>query len=157
MEASNKKEDTDAPAALGISYKGVIERLEKVSDRLSAQTRTLALGILAFSWGLLVGQSTVANEIAVALRWHLLAIGVLAIVALFLDFLQYAFGYAVADRLRRAMEGTKTDLAEYDYRSLPYRAQNYCFIGKQGFLIVAATWLVIAIAAYAIIRLFQMS
>jgi|SRR5271155_2763536 len=147
----------DAPAApkrLGISYAGVIERLEKVSDRISAQVRTLGLGTLAFTWGLLVGQSAVANDIAKSLRWHLLLIGALTIAALLLDFLQYVSGYFVANNLRATMEREHKDWGKFRYKSFPYRVQSFCFVAKQVLMIVTAIWLVIAIVVYLIARVF---
>lgn len=154
MEESSK-DVGDRQPALGIDYKGVNERLEKVSDRISAQVRTLGLGILAFSWGLLVGQSTVANEVAQVLRWHLLVIGALTILSLLLDFLQYVSGYVAANTVRRTMERQQVAWGQFSYTSVPYRVQIFCFVAKQIVLIATATWLVIAIVLYVIIKVFR--
>ena len=148
------KDTSSAGSAIGIDYKGVVDRLEKVSDRISSQVRTLGLGILAFSWGLLVGQSPVASDVAHSLRFHLLLIGTLTIVALMLDFLQYVSGYIAASNVRATMERERRTWGEFDYTSLPYRLQDICFKGKQVLMIVTATWLVVAILAYLVAKVF---
>lgn len=144
----NKKKNgtpSEAGAVSSASLEDVRKRISDVSDKLSTQTRTLGLGILAFSWGTLVGDSSVAKSLVSNFKWEFLAIGGLAILALFLDFFQYAAGYFNAKKLFSEMESRDEETGQYDYESFTYLLQNICFYMKQAVLVVAAVWLLVCI------------
>lgn len=71
----------------------ILEEIKFLSDRISVQVRTISLGLLAITWGLLIAESNVAIEIARQMGKSLMIIGGLAILTMFFDFLQYFFGY----------------------------------------------------------------
>ena len=75
------------------SKSDITEDLNFLTDRLSTQVRTTALGVLVFSWGLLMGESTVARSLAAQLKRDLVAVAALAVLAMLCDILQYLFGY----------------------------------------------------------------
>lgn len=52
------------------------------------------------------------------------------------------------------MEHEQTATGKFDYQSVPYRLQAYCFVAKQILLVGAATWLIVAIVVYLIARVF---
>jgi hypothetical protein len=131
-----------------VSYSDIAKRLSEVSDRLSSQVRTLSLGVLAFTWGLFVGESDVSRGFTHAFRSRILAIGALAITALLFDFLQYVFGYWDSYRLIRSLDQVGADEGMWDSGSFLYRAQAFCFGAKQVVLLAATLWLLFDIGIY---------
>lgn len=134
------------------SEKDILDRRKEMSDKISTQVRTLGIGILAFTWGLVVSDSAVAKGIATDLKWHLLLIGCLAIVVILADFLQYACGHQVALRTLRKMEAEGKDSAEYDYKDPFWVWQTRFFNLKQIVLIAATVYLLAAIVTYLVVR-----
>jgi len=116
----------------------VIQQMDWLSDRLSSQVRSVALGILALTWGLLIGADSIPGAINPS---HLLFVGLLAILAMSCDFLQYAAGYRNARRLYMEMRTTGAPEAGYPvdfYR----RCRDYLFAAKQWIVGLAAAWLI---------------
>src|ERR1017187_7720889 len=110
----------------GVKYEAVCETLVKISDRISTQVRTLALGVLAVLWAVWTSDSAATRTIGVHLRSHAVGIACVAVLTLLADFGQYAFGYRVSLDLRKKMEGEQLDSAEYDY-SAPNQHMLYLF------------------------------
>jgi hypothetical protein len=127
------------------SYDQVREHADQISDRLSAQSRTLGLGLLAFTWGVLVSDAEVARQLAQARKWQLLLISLLAITGLLLDFLHYVAAYRVTKSLIDKMDSTNGSAGSYDYKSIAYKLQFLCFYGKQVVLAGSAVWLLITV------------
>lgn len=130
------------------------DELNFVSDKLSSQVRTTALGALALSWGLLVGESPTAKAVANDLKWHLLAVGCLAVLTLFLDFLQYVAGYLNA---RAAFKNVIKDAAgnevgEYDDQAWSYILRKYFFYAKMIGLAISVGWLLLALGLWLILN-----
>lgn len=126
-------------------YDQVREHADEVSDRLSSQSRTLGLGLLAFTWGVLVSDAEVARQLAHARKWQLFLISLLAIAGLLLDFLHYVAAYRVAKKLIDKMDSTNASAGSYDYKSIAYKLQFVCFHGKQLILAGSAVWLLITV------------
>jgi hypothetical protein len=128
--------------------KDVLDQLTSVSDRLSTQVRTVALGILALTWGLLVGDSTAAKDISSHWRGNLVALGGLAVLVMFLDFLQYVAGYYNVRALQKKME--KEGLAEvrFDDTSWSWKLRLFFFYAKQWALAINVTWLLIVLSLW---------
>ena len=103
----------------------VSEEARWLSDRLSVQVRWVAVGVLAFVWGLLISPP---RELALSPRLLLWA-GLLAIAALLVDLLQYVVGYVYTMTILRRIE--RGDAASYNRRHLLYRLRHYCFVAKQ--------------------------
>lgn len=125
--------------------KDVLDELTSVSNRLSTQVRTVALGILALTWGLLVGDSTAAKDISSHWRGNLVALGGLAVFVMFLDFLQYVAGYRNVRALLRKMEKEGLEEARYDDTSWSWRLRLFFFNAKQWALAINVTWLLIVL------------
>ena len=119
----------------------ILARKKDMSDKISAQVRTLGVGILALTWGLTVSDSAIAKEITAKIKMPLLWVGTLAIGVILLDFLQYVCSYEVARRLINQMEAKKQAEGEYDYKSLLYKLQSVLFYGKQVLLAAASFYL----------------
>jgi hypothetical protein len=123
---------------MAVNVQEVSEEAQWLSDRLSVQVRWVAVGILAFVWGLIISPP---RELVLSPRLLLWA-GLLAITALLVDLLQYVVGYAYTMRiLRRIERGAE---ASYNRRHVLYRLRHYCFVAKQ--IIALGAGVVLAIA-----------
>jgi hypothetical protein len=131
-----------------VTEKEVLERKQEMSDKISTQVRTVGIGLLAFTWGLLVSDSAIARSIAEPLKWHLLVISLLAILVVFLDFFQYVLGHETARKLIRQMERQSTGEGQYDYGSRLWKFQYYFFYAKQIGVTVAAVYLLAVILTF---------
>ena len=113
-----------------------MQDLNWITDRLSNQVRTVALGVLAFSWGLLLGDSAMVG----CSRDQLLLVGMLAVGVMFCDFLQYACGYHNSLRLYRSMEQSGADSGQYP-EDFFYWGRKVCFSAKQWLALASVLWL----------------
>src|SRR6266849_5677865 len=113
----------------------VLKELDVVTDKISTQVRTTAIAVLALTWGLLVGDSATAKDIALQLRPELVVLGAASVCVLFLDFLQYFAGYFSTRKLLDEMENTNANEGEYSYGTFYYRLRVFFFWAKQVFLI----------------------
>lgn len=124
---------------MAVKVPEVSEEAQWLSDRLSVQVRWVAVGILAFVWGLIISPP---RELAIAQRLVLWA-GLLAIAALLVDLLQYVVGYVYTVRILRRME--RGIDASYNRRHPLYRLRHYCFVAKQIIALGAGVMLAIAV------------
>lgn len=101
------------------TVKEIVEELDFYSSNLSSNVRTVALGAIAFSWALVVDSKASIYQVAPAL--------ILALLAVFFDFLQYYASYYMNTNLLKKME--KEDLKEVSYnnRSFLYRFKQSMF------------------------------
>jgi len=120
----------------------IIAELGFVTDRLSTQVRAIAIGVLALSWGILIGDSTTTRDLAAEFRWHFVGIGVAAVLVMFFDFLQYVAGYFNTMRVYRKMLRDSTTDAEFDQRALLFRLRKALFYIKMIALCATVAWLV---------------
>lgn len=124
----------------------VLARKKEVTDRISVQVRTLALSFIAVVWLFLVPTKDGPPLLPHAPdKLFLLGAGLTALLAMVIDFLQYVAAYqTVQQALNGTAEKEKPPNFEYDYDAFAYRAQNWCFWGKQ--LFVATSFLFLAVA-----------
>src|SRR6266705_2568940 len=92
----------------------VIQELGRMSDKLSSQVRTTAIAVLALSWGLLIGDSSISRTISVQSRSSLILLGGLSLLVLFLDFLQYSAGYFGTNHVLDEMESSGATSGQWD-------------------------------------------
>ena len=128
----------------------IVEELQWLSDRISTQVRTVGLGLLAITWGLLISQPQINGPIPDSVKKNLLIIGVLALSAIVCDFLQYLFAYLNNRLMLRKIENEKLDEANYDYGAINYRLRGLFFWLKQILLIVACIWFFVIIVPFVI-------
>jgi len=126
----------------------IVDDLQRLTDRISTQVRTVAIGILAISWGVIVGQPQIVGSDSESLRKHLAFIGLVALAVMICDFLQYLFGYLSTKKVLLKMEKEKADEAKYDYAAPTYRLAYFFFWFKQVSLLIACAWLFIAIVYF---------
>lgn len=124
---------------MAVKVPEVSQEAQWLSDRLSVQVRWVAVGILAFVWGLIISPP---RELAISQRL-VLGAGLLAIAALLVDLLQYVVGYVYTMRILRRME--RGSEASYNRRHLLYRLRHYCFVAKQVIALGAGVMLAIAV------------
>jgi len=105
----------------------ILKELDFLTDRLSTQVRTTAFGALAFSWGILIGDSALARDVTSQLKWHLVGVCAVAVLTLFLDFAQYCAGYILTLTVLRAAQRAANHEAEYDENSLCFKLRGYFF------------------------------
>jgi hypothetical protein len=130
------------------ALESIIKELEFLSDRLSSQARAIAIGLLALSWTILVGESTTLRSLADNLRSRLLIVSVLAISALIFDFLQYLFGYVGVNQTRKKAEKARASSMEYSYETLPWRFRIVSFWIKLLLTLAAAVEFIYVLVPY---------
>jgi hypothetical protein len=74
------------------------------------------------------------------LKKNLLGVGILAVLALFSDFLQYFFGVLDTDHLRKSMEEKDLPNAEYDYSTITRKLRDGFFWLKIAIVLIAGLW-----------------
>lgn len=132
------------------TLKEVIEDLNWLCDRISTQVRTMSIGLLAITWGLLIGKPEITQPLPLWLKKNLLAIGILALVVMLSDFLQYFVGFWVVDSLRKSMEAKKQTEAEYDYGTIPYKLREFFFWAKLVLVVIACIWFLAVIIMFCV-------
>lgn len=145
----------------------LITRLDVVTDKLSTQVRTLAVGLLAFAGGLLVAGLGAVKPNGQGLQlpdWvqsRLLPIAALALVTLLFDVLQYVLLYVLTRQTRErlknkiaelsventSLDGSKVEVG-YDQDSFAHRGARTCFWLKIASLAFATGWLTIVAAVF---------
>lgn len=131
---------------MSIGLSDVIKELDTVTDKISTQVRTLALGVLALAWLLLSktqgAPNILASENSVQLTW----ISLFCLLTLAADLMQYIFGYFSAYGLLKHAKKNQLASVSYDSRSFCYVARFFMFYAKQIFAVIAAIWLVLLLA-----------
>lgn len=128
----------------------ILGELNFITDRLSTQVRTTAFGALVFAWGLLVGDSPVARSVAGQYGVHLIIVGGMAILTMFLDFIQYFAGYVNVRSLYRRMEAADRNEGQYDQSSFSFRVRFYLFYVKIASLTLTIVWLLYVLGHWLI-------
>jgi hypothetical protein len=128
----------------------ILSELGSVTDKLSSQVRTTAVAVLALTWGLLVGDSPVAQAISSALKPILILLGAASIVVLFFDFLQYVAGYASTRKLLDEIERTGRSEGQYDYRGLAWRSRLFFFWARQVVLVLTVLTMLVVFGRWAL-------
>ncbi len=132
------------------TLKDLIRDLDFITDRISTQVRTVALGLAALSWALLLGESQAAAAAAAQMKLGLLLVGTLAVATLLFDFSQYVFAFLDTDRVREEAEDSDAKEAEYDYEKWTYRLRSFFFWGKQVLAGMTAIDFVVVVVKYLV-------
>ena len=107
--------------------KEIIEELRFISDRLSTQVRMVALGLLAITWTILVGESAFLRKLSEGLGKSLLLISVLSVFVLLIDFLQYVIGYIYVNKTLKAAEAKGLTETDFDPDSWLFKSRSILF------------------------------
>lgn len=148
------------------TLKAVADEQSFASDRISNQVRLAAAGLLAVTWGLLIGEPEALEPITQQYRLLVLSIGFLAMLALMFDFVQYVLGYWYChgrlrelERLAKNNANAQSDTGgsakpaprrepPFRHRNLLYRARHWAFLAKQITLGVAIVAFLFLVATY---------
>ena len=126
------------------------EDLDFMSGRVSEITRTMSLSVLALVWLFIAGGSNAPTLPLSPNRELLLVSGLLVLLSLLSDYLQFVAGYANSKEVYEAAEASDSKEAQYSKRSFLYRARSSLFWLKQLFAVLALLVLLAAvITAYA--------
>jgi hypothetical protein len=128
--------------------KEVIEELRFISDRLSTQARMVALGVLAISWTILIGESAFLRKLSEELGKKLLLISALSIFVLLVDFLQYVVGYIFVNRTLKKAEAESLAETDFDRTSFMFKLRSLFFWAKQVVLIATLVIFLVVLIRY---------
>lgn len=123
--------------------KEIIEELQFLSDRISTQVRTIAVSLIALVWAISLDATSSQIGLTVSAKRELVLIGVLALLAMVFDYLQYFLGFVYTNALRNEIESQDKEEGQYNYRDWRYRLRNGLFCMKQIVLLAAVVWLVL--------------
>ena len=112
-----------------------------VSDRISTQVRIIAIGLLATTWSLLIGQINISRDILQCSRVHFILISILSILTLVFDFLQYKFSYSNIYKKIMKMKNENIDEEDYD-EDIYYKLSTFFFKNKQRIIIVGVVYFI---------------
>jgi hypothetical protein len=122
--------------------------MDFASDRISGQVRLAAASLLGVTWGLLIGQPAALVDVTRRLSTVVLVVGLLAVLALTFDFLQYVFAYILSKRLHDVLTAAKQMEGTYEYGSFWWRGRWYMFWGKQIAILAAVTLFLFVVVAF---------
>jgi hypothetical protein len=107
-------------------------RKKEASAQVSAQTRALALGLLAVAWALLTAHDDPLKSMAVHIpSYRFLALAAVSVLVLVLDMLQYVATTRMAETTyRNAESNNQTENVLYDPESCAYKAQAFFYHAK---------------------------
>ena len=130
------------------TIKDIIGELQFLTDRISTQVRSIAISLIAITWGLLIGGTYTVFVVDIQLGKKLLRVGILALVVMFCDFMQYFFGYINSNTLRKKLEQQTQKQVGYEYNSWSYRLRGFCFWFKQILLIIVVIYFLVIFFPY---------
>jgi hypothetical protein len=124
----------------GVKLEDVWARKKEASAQVSTQTRTLAIGLVAFAWALLTVRDDPLKSMAGHVpSWLILTLAVLSVFILILDMGQYVATTIMADATYHLAEKEGKEVGIlYDDRSCAYRLQGFFYHFKFIVLTVAA-------------------
>ena len=122
----------------------IISEKNFVTDRISTQVRIIAIGLLATTWSLLIGQVNIFINILPCFRIHFILISIIAIIILMFDFLQYEFSYLNINKKIKIMNDKSLKKADYDEDNY-FKCSQFFFIVKQYTLLVGVAYFIVCI------------
>ena len=126
----------------------IYQELDWLTDRLSTEVRTVALGVLALAWGLLMSDKGPDQAVVLSRKWHLLFIGGSCVFVMFLDYLQYLAGYWNARGVQRSYERNSAAQVKYQDKKVSFFFRRFLFVAKQIVLALVVVWLMIVLGQW---------
>jgi uncharacterized membrane protein len=116
----------------GLKLEDVWARKKEASAQVSTQTRTLAIGFLAFAWALLTVHDGPLKSMAGQVPSYLiLTLAAVSVLVLILDMLQYVAITTMAEATyHKAEKVEQTEGILYDSNSRAYKAQSVFYHAK---------------------------
>ena len=117
------------------TFKEIHDRRNYYGERISNQVRIIAIGLLAITWAVIIGETRLPNIRPEDSSTILIRVGTIAILVLFCDFAQYFFAYSNTQLTLRKMDkkGLKEGVFEYNWL---YYIGVFFFWAKQLLLIL---------------------
>lgn len=110
----------------------VVERQKEVTDKISTQVRNVSVGVILFAWSVLsASPNSKLADISKSLLGLIGLVALMAVGALIVDYVQYVLAVRVVSIVLSDTEAHKTHQYEYPDQHAFYRAQYWCFWGKQ--------------------------
>lgn len=125
----------------------ICEDLDVLSDKISDLTRTISLSVLALVWLFIAGGANAPTLRMMPNRGLLLLAGLLVLLSLLSDYLQFVTGYSNSKELLAVAEASENKQAKYTTSSFLYRARTLFFWLKQAFALASLVALLIAVGA----------
>ncbi|HYD17690.1 MAG TPA: hypothetical protein VEF76_04340 [Patescibacteria group bacterium] len=122
------------------------EDLNFTSERISEQTRTISLSIIAIVWVLLIGGEDKPILPSVPDARQLIVAGFLALLTLFLDYAQYAVGFINTKLLVDKAELENLNSISFKKEGFLYNCRSAFFWSKQLLVVVAGLTLIFTVA-----------
>jgi hypothetical protein len=119
----------------------IISEKNFVTDRISTQVRIIAIGLLATTWSLLIGQVNIFINILPCFRIHFILISIIAIIILMFDFLQYEFSYLNINKKIKIMNDKSLKKADYDEDNY-FKCSQFFFIAKKCILYIGVAYFI---------------
>ena len=139
---SEQEEDKQARIKLA-------EHRQLHTDRISTQVRTISFGTLATAWGLILTNPSVALQLQSSFKNQLILLCIFSILTLFLDYLQYVFGYLNIQKRLDTKDPIKfKKLFIFDFY---HKANVFFFWLKQIFTAVCVVWLVVILGLLSLL------
>jgi hypothetical protein len=133
-------------AAEELSQDELANELDDYSDRVSTQVRTIAFGVLGFTWVLLVPRPDTSVLVTVP-KNALILITLACILAILAEFCQYLLGEKTTDEtFDRAAAKGPTGKAAYNAAAFSYKGQLFFYRLKLCLALGAAGFLVLLLA-----------
>lgn len=122
--------------------KDFISEKNDVTDRISTQVRIIAVGLLATTWSLLIGQVNIFINTIQSYREHFILISIISVIVLMFDFLQYECKYLNINYKIKLMNDKDLTKADYD-EDIYYKLSVVLFVTKQLTLLVGIIYFII--------------
>lgn len=123
----------------------ILKEKDYHSEQISKQVRMCALGLVIATWGFLIGDWGEGLSKELTFKTNLVRVGIVALLAMFCDFLQYLFGYLNNKALLNDMAKKSKEQTEYNYGDWRYILQNSFFKIKIALLVFAFFYLLIVV------------
>jgi hypothetical protein len=129
------------------SVEKISEDLQYLSGKISDLTRTISLSVLALVWLFIAGGSNAPTLHTAPSHGLLLLSGLLVLLALLSDYLQFVAGYAYSKEVLGTAEASVDRQASYSPNSFLYRVRTSLFWVKQIFALASLIVLLVAVVA----------
>ena len=107
----------------------ILAREKDVTDKISTQVRTIAVGLIVFTWSIYnASDHTLAAGMKTVLAPLFLVVDIFCIGALLADFLQYVFAKVSVENSLNEPIDAGADIYGYNDEWISYKAQYWAFL-----------------------------